>query len=78
MTKFLSMKIFSDQFGLPISMTGTCATITIAQINEHLSTIAAVFTIAYTAVCIFHKVVMIKKDKADINKAKRKKTKNED
>lgn len=71
------MKIFSDQFGLPISMTGTCATITIAQINEHLSTIAAVFTIAYTAVCILHKLIMIKKDKADIKNAKRKKTKND-
>lgn len=75
---FFKMKIFSDQFGLPISMTGTCATITIAQINEHLSTIAAVFTIAYTATCIIHKLIMIKKDKADINKTKRKKTKNED
>ena len=76
--KFISMKIFGDNFGIPISSCGAIATITTESISQHISMIAAIFTILYTSTCIIHKIIMIKQDIKNNNaKNTKRKRKNE-
>ena len=61
-------KILSDHVGLPITYTGTMATITMSFINEHITVITGVLTAIYTIACIVYmiaKTVTIFKHKKD-------------
>ena len=51
------MKFLSEHFGLPISCTGSIATVTMSYINEHITVIVGILTIIYTITCIVYKVL---------------------